>query len=99
MPETPWPQQHEFGLSGEQNSLKELLPCKEGDMTSSGEQYSIKDSLGEYDFRLYPCKEGDVTSSGEQGSLRNSQGEGAQPPNFEHMNVKMPNKTKTLHCK
>ena len=45
-------------------------------MTSSGEQDSIKDSLGEYDSRIYPCKEGDVTSSGEQGSLRNSQGEG-----------------------
>ena len=58
-------------------------------MTSSGEQDCIKDSLGEYDFRLYPCKEGDVTSSGEQGSLGNSQGEGAQPHNFEHMNVKL----------
>ena len=45
-------------------------------MTSSGEQYKLEDSLGEYDIRLLPCKEGDVTSSGEQGSLRNSQGEG-----------------------
>ena len=29
-------------------------------MTSSGEQYSIKDSLGKYGFKFYPCKEGDV---------------------------------------
>ena len=42
-------------------------------MTSSGEQDSIKKSLGEYDSRLYPCKEGDVTSSGEQDSITVSQ--------------------------
>merc|ERR1711867_92760 len=49
-----------------------LYPCKEGDVTSSGEQDSLKDSLGEYDTRLYPCKEGDVTSSGKQDSIKDS---------------------------
>ena len=44
-------------------------------MISSGEQDSVKDSLGEYDTRLYPCKEGDVTSSGEQDGLKDSLGE------------------------
>ena len=44
-------------------------------MIISGEQESLKVSLGEYDNRLLPCKEGDVTSSGEQDSLKVYPGE------------------------
>ena len=85
-PETPCPQQLEFGLPGEKHSFKNssecgvkdslsecdnrLYPCMEGDVTSSGEKDKLENFLAEYDIRLLPCKEGDVTSSGEQDSLK-----------------------------
>ena len=76
-----YPRHNSFGRGPGHNSFGRELPGEGGQSqrlpdspsswySLSGEQGSLKDSLGEYDIRLSPCKEGDVTNSGEQESLK-----------------------------
>ena len=81
-PETPWPQQLEFGLSGEEDSFKNSSECgnkapkkirhKASSLRIGGRDHvsgetRLTQSLGRtFETRPHPCKQGDVTKS--QGS-------------------------------